>query len=78
MDAQRTNQQRVCDVIMSEWTRICEECFQQLVDRVHILPMQPSLCESRKKRQHHLATLPKWEKKRKLTTCFFVEEKKKY
>ncbi len=32
MDVQLTNLQKLCDAIMSIWTKISEECFQQLVE----------------------------------------------
>ncbi len=32
MDVQLTNLQQLCDVIMSIWTKISEECFQHLVE----------------------------------------------
>ncbi len=32
MDVQPTYLQQVCDVIMSIWTNISEECFQHLVE----------------------------------------------
>lgn len=32
MDVQPTNQQRLCDTIMSKWTEISDECFQLLVE----------------------------------------------
>ncbi len=32
MDVQPTNQQQLCDAIMSIWTKISEECFQHLVE----------------------------------------------
>nr|XP_033472679.1 uncharacterized protein LOC117250818 isoform X1 [Epinephelus lanceolatus] len=32
MDVQPTNLQQLCDVIMSIWTKISEECFQHLVE----------------------------------------------
>ncbi len=32
MDVQPTNLQQLCDAIMSIWTKISEECFQQLVE----------------------------------------------
>ncbi len=32
MDVQLTNLQKLCDVIMSIWTKISEECFQHLVE----------------------------------------------
>ncbi len=39
MDVQPTNLQQLCDaimtIIMSIWTKISEECFQQLVE-IHI------------------------------------------
>ncbi len=31
MDVQTTNLQKLCDAIMSIWTKISEECFQHLV-----------------------------------------------
>ncbi|MDG2595057.1 transposase, partial [Vibrio parahaemolyticus] len=34
MDVQPTNLQQLCDVIMSVWTEISEECFQHLKKRV--------------------------------------------
>ncbi len=32
MDVQPTNQQQLCDAIMTIWTKISEECFQHLVE----------------------------------------------
>jgi len=32
MDVQPTNLQQLCDAIISIWTKICEECFQHLVE----------------------------------------------
>ncbi|MDW1568538.1 hypothetical protein R7D93_25440 [Vibrio sp. YT-15] len=32
MNVQPTNLQQLCDVIMSIWTNISEECFQHLVE----------------------------------------------
>ncbi len=32
MDVQPTNQQQLRDAIMSIWTKISEECFQNLVE----------------------------------------------
>ncbi len=32
MDVQPTNLQQLCDVIISIWTKISEECFQHLVE----------------------------------------------
>ncbi len=32
MDVQPTNQQQLCDAIMSIWTKISEECFQHIVE----------------------------------------------
>ncbi len=32
MDVQTTNLQQLCDAIMSIWTKISEECFQNLVE----------------------------------------------
>ncbi|MDG2580599.1 transposase, partial [Vibrio parahaemolyticus] len=34
MDVQPTNLQQLCDVIMSIWSKISEECFQHLVESV--------------------------------------------
>ncbi len=32
MDVQPTNLQKLCDAIISIWTKISEECFQHLVE----------------------------------------------
>ncbi len=32
MDVQPTNLQKLCDAIMSMWTKFSEECFQHLVE----------------------------------------------
>ncbi len=32
MDVQTTNLQRLCDAIMTIWTKVSEECFQHLVE----------------------------------------------
>ncbi len=37
MDVQPTNLQQLCDAIMTIWTNISEECFQNLVESMQLI-----------------------------------------